>query len=98
MCICCCNTKINSKNFIGGHIISRKNGGLDIVDNIVPVCESCNLSMSYKNMDEFIREYYPKNIENFEKKIYIIPNSKLSIKQNDKKKWNLLNFSKTIKQ
>ena len=44
---------------------TRKNGGLDIVDNIVPICESCNLSMSYKNMDEFIREYYPKNTENF---------------------------------
>ena len=69
-CICCDIEEINSKNFIGGHIISRKNGGHDTVDNIIPICSSCNLSMSSTNMDEFIKEYYPDNIDNFKKKKY----------------------------
>lgn len=69
-CICCNKTEIEQKNFIGGHIISEQNEGSINVDNIIPICNQCNLSMSTKNMDAFINEYYPENINNFNKKNY----------------------------
>ena len=65
LCICCNKTEIQQKNFIGGHIISEKNGGEINIDNIIPICNECNLSMGSKNMDTFIKEYYPNNITNF---------------------------------
>ncbi len=41
-CICC-------------NIISRNNGGEDIIDNLIPICGNCNSSMNSNNMDEFIK-------------------------------------------
>ena len=74
ICLCCRTTSINSKSFIGGHIISEKNGGLVSVDNIVPICSECNLSMGTTNMDEFINNYYPNNFNKFTKRDYKISN------------------------
>lgn len=69
-CICCNTTEIEQKNFIGGHIISNKNKGSINIENIIPICNQCNLSMSTKNMDEFIENFYPENVINFKKLIY----------------------------
>ena len=69
-CICCNTTEIQQKHFVGGHIISEKNDGLITVDNIVPISNQCNMSMATKNMKEFISEYYPKNLSNFNIKSY----------------------------
>ena len=63
---------IDSKNFIGGHIISEKNDGNINIENILPICNDCNLSMGCTNMDEFIKKYYPKNINSFNKRNYIV--------------------------
>ena len=65
------NTNRHSKSFTAGHIISEKNGGKIKWENIIPICNSCNLSMSATNMDEFIKEYYPNNGDNFIKKYTI---------------------------
>ena len=70
LCVCCNRTYIDSKNFTGGHIISDKNGGKINIDNIIPICNKCNLSMGSKNMDIFIKEYYPENLNNFINKKY----------------------------
>lgn len=75
ICICCRNTKIHQHNFTAGHIISEKNGGLINVDNILPICNSCNLSMGITNMDEFITQYYPENYSKFLKRDYNENNS-----------------------
>lgn len=82
LCICCNMNLIDSKNFIGGHIISEKNGGCVSIENIIPICSECNSSMGYTNMDEFIKKFYPKNYDSFTKKKYIVPT------QNESK-WSL---------
>lgn len=64
-CICCNYNQITPFNFHAGHIISHANGGSSDIDNIMPLCASCNLSMSSKNMDVFIREAYPQNVGRF---------------------------------
>ena len=74
LCICCNTNTIDSKNFIGGHIISEKNGGEINIDNIIPICSECNSSMGYTNMDEFIKKFYPQNLSNFNSKKYTLPN------------------------
>ena len=48
-----------------GHIISYHNGGADSVENMRPICPSCNLSMGAENMDTFIeRHQLTGNISN----------------------------------
>jgi hypothetical protein len=81
LCICCNMNVIDSKFFIGGHIISEKNGGIINVDNIIPICSECNSSMGYTNMNDFIKKYYPSNYDNFKKKKYLT--------EKKENKWNL---------
>lgn len=57
LCECCKLTDITQLNFSCGHIISEFNGGLIKLDNLKPICASCNSSMGTKNMDDFIKEY-----------------------------------------
>jgi hypothetical protein len=70
LCLCCRNTKISMNDFTAGHIISEKNGGIMTVENIVPICNQCNLSMSSKNMDKYIQDHHPKNYDKFINKNY----------------------------
>lgn len=53
-----CNTIINSKKFDCGHIISVKNGGSDSLDNLKPICSTCNKSMGIENLEEFKSKYF----------------------------------------
>ena len=69
LCVCCQTTSINAKDFIAGHIISEHNGGQVIVDNIMPICSGCNLSMSSENMRDFIENHYPNNLEQFQQRL-----------------------------
>ena len=57
LCLCCKLTEISQMSFHCGHVISEKNGGNVCVDNLRPICQSCNSSMGSKNMDEFIKKY-----------------------------------------
>ena len=56
-CPCCKLTDITQLNFSCGHIISEYQGGSLSVQNLKPICASCNSSMGIKNMDEFIKQY-----------------------------------------
>jgi len=56
-CYCCKNEQITFTNFHCGHYISEKNGGLIKVNNLRPICMSCNLSMGTMNMDDYMEEY-----------------------------------------
>ena len=71
-CIVCDKTKIDSKNFQAGHIISEKLGGKSNIHNILPICGQCNRSMGIQSMEEFIKEKYPLNLDNFKNKKYRI--------------------------
>lgn len=62
-----CGSTITQSNFECGHIQSRYHGGETTIDNLRPVCSSCNKSIGIKNMNEFKKEYgfktpiYPKD-------------------------------------
>ena len=56
-CLCCKLTDITQLNFHCGHIIAEAAGGELKVDNLKPICQSCNSSMGMTNMDEFISKY-----------------------------------------
>ena len=51
-CICHFN-RISAFRFHCGHIVSLKYGGTNHVDNFVPICDACNLSMGAEDMFEF---------------------------------------------
>ena len=56
-CLCCKNTTIAITNFDCGHIVSNKAGGKIHIDNLKPICKTCNSSMGTTNMNEFIQIY-----------------------------------------
>ena len=78
LCVCCRKEEIRIQNFTAGHINSEKNGGVITIDNIIPICQPCNLSMGITNMEIFILKHFPKNITYFKNKDYSYP-SKHSI-------------------
>jgi len=53
----CCDGNIANENWHAGHVIPESKGGPTTVENLRPLCASCNLSMSDKHMGEFITEY-----------------------------------------
>lgn len=52
-CPCCKMTQISTFSFHCGHIVSERNGGLLVLDNLIPICQSCNSSMGTKSYNEF---------------------------------------------
>lgn len=57
ICQCCKTTPIHSTNFDCGHIISEKCGGNIHLDNLKPICRTCNSSMGTQNMEEYMKKY-----------------------------------------
>lgn len=55
-CFCCKTHEITQMNFACGHILSEHEGGTLDVNNLRPVCTTCNSSMGTKNMREFMRD------------------------------------------
>ncbi|CAH6419014.1 Hypothetical protein HVR_LOCUS202 [uncultured virus] len=53
----CCNDKITIEGWHAGHVIPASKNGPDTVDNLRPLCASCNLSMSNMYMADFINKY-----------------------------------------
>ena len=56
-CYCCKVEPITKGNFECGHIVSEKDGGNIILDNLRPICGLCNKSMGTTNMLEFMKKY-----------------------------------------
>lgn len=56
----CCNDNIDKTEFHAGHIISEYEGGDISLENLEPICKSCNSSMGIMNMYEFKNKYYDK--------------------------------------
>ena len=57
LCICCKRSKIKNTDFHVGHVMSEKDGGTLEINNLRPICSSCNYSMSSTNMIEFVKKY-----------------------------------------
>ena len=52
-CLCCGINEIKMNSFHCGHIVAEANGGSLDIDNLRPICASCNLSMGTEHMTEF---------------------------------------------
>lgn len=55
-CPCCKLSQISTFSFHCGHIISEKNGGMLVLDNLIPLCQSCNSSMGIRSYTEFCND------------------------------------------
>ena len=62
-CYCCELTEITQSKFHCGHVLAEVNGGDLHVDNLKPICESCNKSMGIKNMVDFKKQLISNNID-----------------------------------
>jgi hypothetical protein len=54
-CFCGCKNEITPFDYECGHIIAEKNGGSLTLNNLLPICSSCNGSMSTENLFEFCK-------------------------------------------
>jgi hypothetical protein len=56
-CLCCNMSDITQLTFNCGHIISHSNGGETNVENLLPICQSCNSSMGTQNLFHYKNEH-----------------------------------------
>lgn len=79
------------------HIIARKLGGKDVVDNFQPMCTKCNCEKSHMTIEQW--EYYlehGKYMEGFDRNEFNqppSPNNKKNKKKRKRKKQNPLNLT-----
>ncbi len=59
-CYVCKSNEIRMNAFHAGHIISDKDGGLPVVDNLIPICATCNTSMGSINLYTFKEQHFKK--------------------------------------
>jgi len=59
-CLCCNDNIISLTSFHCGHIIAEVNGGKLTIENMRPICGSCNSSMGSQNMKDYAQKYYGK--------------------------------------
>lgn len=52
-CLCCGINEIKMNSFHCGHVVAEADGGPTTVENLRPVCATCNLSMRTQNMEKF---------------------------------------------
>lgn len=59
-CLCAiCEDVITIKNFEAGHIVSRDHGGPTTIENLLPMCVSCNRGMGTRNAWEYKNDEHP---------------------------------------
>lgn len=58
-CLCCATHVISQMQFHCGHVKAEAHGGMACVQNLRPICASCNLSMRTMHMREFQSRYFP---------------------------------------
>jgi hypothetical protein len=62
LCLCCKQEKINIRHFQCGHVISEACGGKTSLENLRPICYPCNMSMGKRDMREFIRTFFEREL------------------------------------
>jgi hypothetical protein len=55
---CGCGENICFEDHHCGHIIARALNGPTVLENLRPVCRSCNLQMGTTNMDDFFADKF----------------------------------------
>jgi len=61
-CLCCESTEITQFDFDCGHIVAEACGGPTKLDNLLPICSSCNRSMHNMNLYEFKKQKFPETM------------------------------------
>ena len=56
-CPVCKSTVIRQIEFHCGHIVAEANGGKTNVQNLIPLCAQCNLSMGKTNLVQFAKQF-----------------------------------------
>jgi len=64
-----CNNNITALDYECGHIQAKSKGGENTIDNLLPICGSCNKSMS----DMHLFEYVEKHFQNLQSKCFCLP-------------------------
>jgi 5-methylcytosine-specific restriction endonuclease McrA len=54
--VCGCGTAITEEENHCGHIVARAKGGRTAVENLRPICASCNLRMKTRNLNDYFAE------------------------------------------
>ena len=62
-CVCCKTSEISCFTFVCGHVMSDADGGEPVVDNLRPICATCNSSMGTSDMRDFCRKYFLRELE-----------------------------------
>ena len=63
LCPCCNDNHISQSEFDCGHIKAEsKNGSLKL-NNLLPICRQCNLSMGNINMRRFMQTQFKRNLD-----------------------------------
>lgn len=52
-----CKKRITVHDWHCGHKVSEARGGQTILENLVPLCSTCNLSCGTKNVDEIRKQF-----------------------------------------
>jgi hypothetical protein len=56
VCWCCSSVAIDALHFECGHVQAEAMGGECSVENLRPICHTCNTSMGKRNMFAFMRD------------------------------------------
>lgn len=56
-CFCCLKATITNREFHVGHVVSEANGGNLNIDNLRPICATCNFAMGTTNMKDYVTKY-----------------------------------------
>lgn len=64
-CHCCRIATIYYNSYHCGHVIAESNGGTLDIENLRPICQSCNSSMNNKNMIDYMNINYKENLSHF---------------------------------
>ena len=92
-CLCCNLTDITQMSFHCGHITAEANGGQLVVDNLRPICQSCNSSMGVINMSDFAAACKIPEVKTVDE-----PVSKDSIKKLEEEAWRLSHYETSCQQ
>lgn len=57
-CLCCNYRDIYQASFSCGHVIAESRGGKLELNNLKPICGSCNSSMGVMNMGEYAEKFF----------------------------------------
>lgn len=64
-----CGSRLTEENATIDHILPKKRGGTDCLENLTPACSKCNTEKGDKTPDEY-REYLMNKISDLKIKLY----------------------------